>query len=374
MTADRKQSPDREQTDDSLRAERARTDQALTDRQAAVENDADQVVLHAREQADAVLVAARQKADQELEHGAPGPIPPAIAAGRLLEDDALRGERATADRSLRRERDETARALARLLPLERSTTDRYLLTERVRSDDAVLNRDTFLGIVSHDFRDLIGGIVMTAGLLAKRAPDSAEGHQTLAATERIQRYAARMNRLIGDLVDVASIDAGKLAVTAARGDSALLIAEIVDTFQGAAAAKGVALRAEIVERPLLAEFDHDRMLQVLANLITNSIKFTPQGGTISVLGERAGDAIRFCVSDTGSGIPADLLDAIFERFRQAADPDRRGLGLGLYISKCIVEAHGGRIWAESEIGAWSRVCFTVPSSTERRLRTERPTP
>ena len=299
--------------------------------------------------------------------------------GRAEQEDSendvvLLRRRATADRSLRRERDETARALARLLPLERSTTDRYLLTERVRSDDAVLNRDTFLGIVSHDFRDLIGGIVMTAGLLAKRAPDSAEGRQTVAATERIQRYAARMNRLIGDLVDVASIDAGKLAVTSARGDSALLIAENVDTFQGAAAAKGIVLHAEIVERPLLAEFDHDRMLQVLANLITNSIKLTPQGGTITVLGEQAGDAIRFCVSDTGCGIPTELLDAIFERFRQAADPDRRGLGLGLYISKCIVEAHGGRIWAESEIGAWSRVCFTVPASTERRLRTEPPTP
>ncbi len=170
-----------------------------------------------------------------------------------------------------------------------------------------------------------------------------------------------MNRLIGDLIDVASIDAGKLAITSARGDVAALIAEAVDTFQAAASAKGISLQAEIAEDPLLAEFDHDRMLQVLANVISNAIKFTSQGGSIRVRGERAGDELRFCVSDTGSGIPGNMLEAIFERFWQVGKDDRRGVGLGLYISRCIVEAHGGKIWAESTLGEGSRLCFTLPT-------------
>jgi signal transduction histidine kinase len=99
---------------------------------------------------------------------------------------------------------------------------------------------------------------------------------------------------------------------------------------------------------------------VLANLITNAIKFTAPGGRVSVGVERRGDEAQFCVRDTGSGIRANMLETIFERFWQVGKNDRRGLGLGLYISKCIVEAHGGRIWAESREGQGSRFFFTVP--------------
>ena len=359
-------SPERDQTDESLRTERERTDRALTEEQAILEEDADMVVLRARENADAILIAARDKADQQLDHaGSEGTPRATIAEERALEDEVLREERATADESLRRERDENARALLKLLPLERDKTDRYLLTERVRSDDALSNRDNFLGIVSHDLRNLLGGIVLSAAHLTAIAPENEAGKQTLAGTKRIQRYAARMNRLIGDLVDVASIDAGKLAMTPTLGDSTTLIAEAVDTFHAAASAKGISLEAEIGEHPLLTDFDHDRMLQVLANLITNSIKFTAQGGKIGVRGERAGGELLFSVSDTGSGIPGTMLEAIFERFWQVGKNDRRGLGLGLYISKCIVEAHGGRIWAESKQGEGSKLCFTLPGAGSR---------
>lgn len=364
MASDGKRdAPEREQTDQSLRVEREKTDQALAVRHAA-EEDADQVVHDAREKADAVLTAARDKADQRLdldELQAEVAMRATLADERGLEDEALQDERASADEVLHREREENARVLARLLPLERVNTDRFLLTERARSDDALSNRDNFLGIVSHDLRNLLGGIVMSAELLSKRAPEDEEGKQTLVETARIQRYAARMNRLIGDLVDVASIDAGRLAVTPVPGDAAALIAEAVDTFQAAASAKGVSLQVEKVGGgPLVADLDHDRLLQVLANLIANAIKFTPRGGSIQVRGECAGGGLRFSVSDTGPGIPAGMLETIFERFRQVGKNDRRGLGLGLYISRCIVEAHGGRIWAESEPGEGARVCFTLP--------------
>ena len=357
-------SAEREQTDESLRLEREKTDRALAERHTA-EEDSDLVVHRARESADAVLTEARAKADQRLDQVSPHVEALAtLVEARVLEDEALQDERASADEALRREREENARVLSRLLPLEREKTDRFLLTERARSDDALSNRDNFLGIVSHDLRNLLGGIVMSADLLSMRAPENEDGQQTLVATARIQRYAARMNRLIGDLVDVASIDAGKLAVIPVPGDAAALIAEAVDTFQAAAAAKGISLQAETVERALPAEFDHDRMLQVLANIITNAIKFTSQGGRIRVCCEGAGDELRFSISDTGSGMPANVLEAIFERFWQVGKNDRRGVGLGLYISRCIVEAHGGRIWAESQLGEGSRLCFTLPRPPE----------
>jgi signal transduction histidine kinase len=353
--------PERDQTDESLRTERKETDRALADRQLAAEEDADLIVRRARKTADAVLVAAREKADQQLDARAnPGATRTAIAEERGVEDETLRDERAAADESLRMEREENALALSRLLPLERDKTDRFLLTERARSDDAVSYRDDFLGIVSHDLRNLLAGIVLSAGLLSKIEAESDDAKQTRAGMLRIQRYAARMNRLIGDLVDVASIDAGKLSVTPLPGDSRALVVEAVDLFQAAASAKGIALEIEMLEAPLPGAFDHDRMLQVFANLITNAIKFTDQGGRIAVQGERAGDGLRFCISDNGTGIPAGMLDAVFERFWQLGKNDKRGLGLGLYISKCIVLAHGGTIWAESKLGEGSRFWFTLP--------------
>ena len=353
---DKEPSTERDKTDESLRAEREKTDQALAARQTA-EQDADAVVDRARDQADAILTEARDKADRVSPELAP---PASIAEARAREDHALQDKRTAADEKLRREREESERALAMLLPMERDKTDRFLLTERERSDDAISHRDDFLSIVSHDLRNLLGGIVMSAGLLSQQASESDEGKQVLVGAKRIQRYAARMNRLIGDLLDVASIDAGTLEVRPGRGDSGALIAEAVELFQSTASAKGVSLTIETVEPSVQLEFDHDRMLQVFANLLTNSIKFTAGGGKISVRCERAADSVRFSISDTGVGVPSHMLQAIFQRFWQADKYARTGVGLGLYISKCIVEAHGGTISAESKLGEWTIVRFTLP--------------
>ena len=217
-------------------------------------------------------------------------------------------------------------------------------------------------MVCHDLRDLLNGIVVSSQLLAGKLEKRDDSQPLLAETARIQRYGARMNRLIGDLVDVASIDAGKLAVVATRGDAAALVREAVDALQAAAEAKALTLEAESMEPSLPADFDHDRMLQVLANLIANSIKFTPRGGSIRVRCERSGEGFLFCVSDTGEGIPENMLEAVFERFWQVGKNDRRGLGLGLYISRCIVEAHGGSIRAESKAWNGTRVLFALPLS------------
>ena len=352
-------SPERDQTNASLQSERTNADQALASRLAAVESQADSLVRVARENADVVLSEARALADQQLGDAATPSAPLGVLAEqRALEDEAVQNERDTADVILQRERAETAAALARLLPLEREQTDRYLLIERARADDIVLHRDDFLGMITHDLRNLLSGVVMSTGMLTRDGADLAS--QVPAAVVRIRRYVARMNRLIGDLLDVTSINAGQLAMTPALSDAAAAVDDAVSAFQTLAVEKGLTLAADETTRPLPARFDYERIQQVLANLITNAIKFTPAGGTIRVYGEAAEDEVRISVADSGIGIASASLETIFLRFWQVNPNDRRGSGLGLYISKNIVEAHGGRIAVTSTPGQGSVFTFTLP--------------
>lgn len=353
-------SPDREQTDDSLRDERSKSDQAVNEGRDAVAELADDVLRRARLDADAVLQVARDEADERLQtsHASSG-AGAAVASERMVEDTALERERESADDALQLERLENARILKKLLPVEREQTDRFLHSERVRSDAALANRDDFLGIVSHDLRNLLSAIVMSSAVIAKTIDASQAGKQILSESDRIQRNAARMNRLIGDLIDIVSIDAGRLEVVPASDDLAGLIGEAVDAFRDSAAVKDIRIDAPVGE-PAMAGFDHARMFQVLANLLVNAIKFTPRGGSISIELERAADRWRCSVRDTGPGIPATHLTSVFERFSQVNAGDRRGLGLGLFISKCIIEAHGGDIRAESQLGHGTCVSFTLP--------------
>lgn len=359
-------SPERGQTDESLRDERAKSDREMTAGRNAVEESAVQTLRVARLTADAVLSEARHKADQLLERSdAPLSANLAVARERVREDDVLGRERALADETLALERIETARVLARLLPVERDQTDQFLWTERVRSDDALAHRDDFLGLVSHDLRDLLGGIALSAAVITKTAGAGPDAPRIVAETARIERHAARMNRLIGDLVDVASIDAGRLRMVLAPGDVALAMAEAAGEFAPAGAVKHIEIVVECAEPPLWAKFDDARLFQLLANVIGNAIKFSPVHSRIVVRGERSADAVMCSVIDTGPGVPGDQLEAIFERFSQVWKNDSRGRGLGLYIAKCIVEAHGGRIWAESDYGKGTALCFTLPAGADR---------
>jgi len=133
-----------------------------------------------------------------------------------------------------------------------------------------------------------------------------------------------------------------------------------DAFHGVATAKGLALTIDVPDDPVMAKYDPHRVFQVLSNLIHNAIKFTPEGGSIRLRAAPVGGVCQVSVSDTGVGIPEGDLTSIFERFRQLDRGDRTGLGLGLYISLWIVEAHGGRIWAESVVGSGTTFHFTLP--------------
>lgn len=364
---------DRKVTDTSLSAERAGADAAMVENRRDVDEDADDVVERARERADAVLKAARDEADLVSSAVAGETLArAAIIAGRLFADEKVGRERATADERLRLERRDRTRSLAFLLPMERRRTDANLLTERARSDEQIAHRDDFLGIASHDLRNLLCALLLEASDLSDKASDSEEGRRTVAGVGRLLRYAARMNGLIGDLVDVVSIDAGRLPVERERLDATAILDEVIELFRPVAEQSGLSLDIEERGQPLLADYDSARILQVLANLVTNAIKFTPSGGRILLWGQRVEDGLRVCVRDTGVGIAKDQIGVIFERFWQVGKDDRRGLGLGLYISRCLVEAHGGKIWAESTPGEGSSFFFTIPDQAVEAGSAENP--
>ena len=356
-----KGTPERAKTDKNLHIERRNADLALAEQKAAVQADADRVVSVARDHADAVLHAARDKADDRLEAARPAPVVRAvIEQERKLEDIAVETERAAADEALQQERDQNARDLLALLPLERKITDHSLTTERARSDEAVANRDDVLAMVSHDLRDLLGAITSCSALILRTAAPGDAGNPTRTGAQRIQRYIERMKRLIDDLTDVARIDAGKLSLRPAPGNLAPLISEAIIALRGAATSKDIALDLPYCDEPIPAIFDADRVMQVLTNLVANAVRFTPAGGRIRVTCEHTNNMAKISVTDTGPGIAPDLLDAIFERFRQGETSERRGLGLGLYISRMLIEAQHGKIWAESALGHGTTVSFTLP--------------
>ena len=226
------------------------------------------------------------------------------------------------------------------------------------AQDALRAREDLLAIVSHDLRNPLGVVLASTSLLLKSnlPPDKQE--RARRQGEAIQRAGNRMNRLIRDLLDFASIQAGRLSVSVRPQDVAAMVAEVLEVLEPLAAAKSTKLVADVVP-DLAIRCDHDRVIQLFSNLIGNSIKFTPDGGTITVRAAPDGDVVRFSVIDTGPGISPEELPHVFDRYYQAQRRNRDGIGLGLSIAKGIVEAHGGRIWVESEEGKGSTFSFTL---------------
>ncbi len=361
---ERAPSVDRHSTDSSLRTERRKTDDELAKGRSDVGEDADTVVRRARVLADETLRSARVKAEVNLKRGgASDDVLSATRREQAIADASLASERVVLSQELDKEREQQRRALASLLLQERHETDKHLLIERARSDQSLLNRDDFLGMVSHDLRNILGGIAMRAAQLIKIASKDEAGRETLELAKGIERASGRMGRLTLDLIDVTSIESGRLAVRPVEQDARRVIEESMEAFGSVASARGVSLRPELSDGPLLARFDFERVLQVVENLISNAIKFAPAKGQIQLRAEQVGKEVRFSVSDSGTGIPPEKREAIFERFWQVTPNDQRGLGLGLFISRCLVEAHGGRIWVESSSGKGNTFAFTLPGAS-----------
>ena len=226
------------------------------------------------------------------------------------------------------------------------------------AQEALRAREDLLAIVSHDLRNPLGVVLASTSLLLKSnlPPDKQE--RARRQVEAIQRAGNRMNRLIRDLLDFASIQAGRLSVSKHPQDVAAMVDEVLEVTEPLAAAKSHKLVAD-VSSGLAIRCDHDRVIQLFSNLVGNAVKFTPDGGTITVRAAPDGELVRFSVTDNGPGIPADELPHVFDRYYQAQRKNRDGIGLGLSIARGIVEAHGGRIWAESEEGKGCTFFFTL---------------
>lgn len=227
------------------------------------------------------------------------------------------------------------------------------------AEQATQARDEMLGIVAHDLRNPLNTIFMGAGLLAEMIPDAQAGLRKQA--EIMRRGAERMKRLIQDLLEVRRVESGRLVVEPRPESPYVLVCEAVETLRPLATATNLKLKAAVRPDAPQVLADPARIQQVLSNLVGNAIKFTPPGGRIVVSVEALGRSVRFAVVDSGPGIAPEQLPHVFGRYWQANRADRRGIGLGLAIAKGLVEAHGGRIWVESQVGVGSQFYFTLPT-------------
>jgi PAS domain S-box-containing protein len=262
-------------------------------------------------------------------------------------------------------RDESGRAL-RIVGgstdiSERRRLERDRETMIAQLEGATRLRDDVLAAVSHDLRDPLGTIAICARTLLVQEEPSREGVREIASL--LQRATDWMDRLIRDLSDVSTLKAGRLVLSLSDVAPSLVLAETVHLHAVPARAAGVALDVEVASGLPDVRGDPERLLQVFGNLVTNALKVTDRGGRITLRAERDPEGICFIVEDTGAGIAADVLPHVFDRFwHRPHGGGVRGQGLGLAIVRGIVEAHGGTVRAESELGMGSRFSFTVPTS------------
>jgi PAS domain S-box-containing protein len=279
-------------------------------------------------------------------------VVPMIARGRLLGTIGLGLD----DPSRRYSADDVRLAdeLARRVAIAVDNARLYAAAQR-----ATHLRNEILGVVSHDLRNPLSVIAMCGARLA--GEDDLDRAGAADIGETIQEAAAWTQRLVSDLLDIASIEAGKLSVRKRRHDPVIIAAKSAVAFEHLAAEREIEVEVITPDTVPPVDVDEQRIIQVLSNMIGNALKFTNRGGRVSVEVAHRGSAVLFSVRDTGSGIPVQHLPRVFDRFWQADErASIRGSGLGLSIAKGIIDAHGGRIWVESAVGAGSTFYFTIP--------------
>ncbi|WP_339543156.1 ATP-binding protein [Pseudomonas sp. JAI120] len=249
--------------------------------------------------------------------------------------------------------------------LRRSALENDLARQVLREQQAVRARDDLVAVVSHDLRNPMTVISMLCGMMQKAF--SSDGPHTSrrisSAIDTMQQAAGRMNVLLEDLLDTSKIEAGRYVVKRVALDVSQMFEEAYSLLAPLAMEKGIDLSFN-AEPGLQINGDPERLFQVLSNLIGNAIKFTPRQGHIGISALSNGEEIVFSVRDSGEGIAPEQLPHVFDRYWTQAENNPTGTGLGLYITQGIVQAHGGKIVAESEVGRGSEFRFTVPRVIE----------
>jgi signal transduction histidine kinase len=244
----------------------------------------------------------------------------------------------------------------RTAELEKANT-RLLELDRLKSD--------FLSTVSHELRTPLTSIRSFSEILLRYDVDNTEKRKKFVSI--IHNEAERLTRMINDLLDLSKIEAGRLELIPESLELEPVFSRAIGTTHPLCAENGIRITSEIEPGLPAVYADADWLHQVLTNLMFNAVKFSPEGGTIRLGAIKDEGVARISVKDEGPGIPPERLEQIFERFYQVRDPQNNqplGTGLGLTISREIVEKMGGRIWVESEPGAGATFFFSVPLAPE----------
>ncbi|WP_437737106.1 sensor histidine kinase [Sorangium sp. So ce1335] len=231
------------------------------------------------------------------------------------------------------------------------------LERRAEAAERML-RET-VSTISHDLRNSLSVIVVSARMLLRSIPPDGPGRRQL---EAITRAADEINQLAQDLVDAMSIENGSLKIGKGAHEVEPILDRAIELVAPTVALKPLEIAKELPHDVPPIACDRDRIVQVIANLLGNAMRFTPKGGRITVRAEPAGTDARFSISDTGPGIPSELHPLLFARHAPARRPMGQGMGLAAFVTKGIVEAHGGTIWVESSPGQGSTFFFTIPAA------------
>ncbi len=220
-------------------------------------------------------------------------------------------------------------------------------------------KDDFISVLAHELRAPLNVMAGWAQVFKRIAPE-----EMRRGVDAIERSCATQARLIADLLDMSRLRLGKLAMTFSEVDPAAEVIQAVDSLRATAEHAAVLLEVEVEDAPGLIQADGSRLQQVVWNLVSNAVKFTPRGGRVRATLSRAGTRLRIAVSDDGQGMDAEFLPRVFERFSQGdagTNRQRGGLGLGLSIVKQIIDAHGGTISAASAgLGLGSTFAVELP--------------